>query len=167
LKIIFRKTPTALLLLALSTTTAANGIDFSLGGGYPFIAVPEVSMANADQTQRWHFNYKIGLDDGFTIGFEQALSADKKHAMGLIVGALGVNEDEDRCADTESDLSCLVSKIFLLDEETTNGVGLSYGYYFSGLNNVGWNVKFEVGYGEGSESHQKRSDASIRIAYQF
>ena len=62
------------LLLLGPTFASANDISFSIGGGYPYFVIPEVSVASADLSQRWYGNYKIGLDDGFAVGFEQAIS---------------------------------------------------------------------------------------------
>ena len=143
----------------------ANELAFSFGAGYPFIVVPEVSLSNADNTQRWHINYKAGLDDGFSLGFEQAVFSSKHHALGAVVGAIGVREEDAPCANGQSSASCIVANIF--DEETINGAAFTYGYYFSGLNSSGWHVKFEAGYGEGSQSKEKHTSASIRFGYQF
>ena len=55
----------------------------------------------------------------------------------------------------------------MFDTETTNGVGVSYSYLFSGLNEGGWRVRFELGYGEGSNSNEKRADGGVSISYEF
>ena len=57
---------------------------FLLGGGYPYLVIPEVSLSANDDTQRWYANYKLGLDDGFSAGFEQAVSDNKKHALARL-----------------------------------------------------------------------------------
>lgn len=152
-------------LLTPSQWSLANELSFSLGAGYPFFVVPEVSLSNTDNTQRWHINYKAGLDDGFTFGYEQAVFSSKHHAFGAAVGAIGIREEDSSCDANQSSVSCIVSIIF--DEETINGAALTYGYYFSGLNLSGWHVKFEAGYGEGSRSKEKHTSASIRLSYQF
>lgn len=152
-------------LLIPSQLSLANELSFTLGSGYPFFVVPEVSLASADNTQRWHINYKAGLEDGFTLGYEQAVFANKHHALGAVVGAIGIHDQDTSCDTEQSFGSCIVSIIF--DEETVNGAAFTYGYYFSGLNSSGWHLKFEAGYGEGSQSKQKRASASIRLSYQF
>lgn len=152
-------------LLTPTQLSLANELSFSLGAGYPFFVVPEVSLSNADNSQRWYINYKAGLDDGFTLGYEQAVFSSKHHALGAVVGAIGIREDDTPCDADQSSVSCIVSNIF--DEESINGAALTYGYYFSGLNSSGWHVKFEAGYGEGSQSKEKRASASIRLSYQF
>ncbi len=165
MKINFKRTLLCGLLLLFATPTLANDLNFSLGGGYPFVAVPEVSIINTEQHSRWHVNYKVGLDDGFSLGFEQAISENNKHAVGVFLGAIGVHEEDSPCSDQAQAIDCLIGNLF--DEEVTNGLGLSYAYYFSAINNDGWHVKLEAGYGEGQKSETRRNDASIRISYQF
>ncbi len=153
------------LLLLFTAPTLAKDLNFSMGGGYPFIAVPEVSITNTEQSSRLHLNYKAGLDDGFSLGFEQAISKNNKHAVGVFIGAIGIHEENSPCSAQAQAVDCLIDRLF--DEEVTNGLGLSYGYYFGAINNQGWHLKLEAGYGEGQKSKVKRSDASIRISYQF
>lgn len=153
------------ILLIPSQLSFANEVSFSLGAGYPFIVVPEVSVATKGNTQRWHINYKAGLDDGFTFGYEQAVFSSRHHALGGAVGAIGIRDDNTPCDADQSTVGCIVSNIF--DEETINGAAFTYGYYFKGLNLPGWHVKFEAGYGEGAQSKEKHASASIRVSYQF
>ncbi|TRY33314.1 hypothetical protein [Aliiglaciecola sp. M165] len=153
------------ILLTAAQLSVANTLSFSLGTGYPFFVVPEVSLSSADNSRRWHLNYKAGLDDGFTIGVEQVMFDSQQHAMGAVIGAIGIREEDTPCDDIPSNVGCIVATIF--DEETVNGAAISYGYYFNGLNSSGWHVKFEAGYGEGSQSKEKRASASIRLSYQF
>lgn len=163
------------LLLLGPTFASANDISFSIGGGYPYFVIPEVSVASADLSQRWYGNYKIGLDDGFSAGFEQAISDNNKHAIGLLVGALGNREVDTQCDESQNSdeltvafantIGCALAEAF--DEETTNGIGLSYSYIFSGLNQDGWRLRFELGYGEASSDDDKRVDGGINLSYEF
>ncbi|MBB1435949.1 MULTISPECIES: hypothetical protein [Pseudoalteromonas] len=162
------------LLTICTFSSNANDVNFSIGGGYPYFVIPEVSLSAAQGTQRWYANYKIGLDDGFSVGFEHALTSDKKHALGLVVGAIGAQDDGRECSDTDDkDIGEAFGNIFgcalsgMFDTETTNGVGVSYSYLFSGLNEGGWRVRFELGYGEGSNSNEKRADGGVSISYEF
>lgn len=168
-KVGLKKTAQKLLviscLLIAPNLSVANELSFSLGAGYPFFVVPEISLSSANKRQRWHLNYKAGLDDGFALGFEQAVFESNHHALGALVGAIGIREDDESCDDKQTLVSCIVSNIF--DEETINGAAFTYGYYFNGLNSPGWHIKLEAGYGEGSQSNEKRSSASFRISYQF
>ena len=76
------------------------------------------------------------------MGFEQAISDNNKHAIGLLVGALGNREVDTQCDESQNSdeltaafanaIGCALAEAF--DEETTNGIGLSYSYNFSGLN---------------------------------
>ena len=159
----------ALLLNTMPFIVKANEIDFSIGSGYPFLLVAEVSVAAGDRQQRWYGNYKLGLDDGFSLGFEQGLGTDKKHAIGLLVGALGVS-DPDSCSNEDDEFSvvslgCIIEEIY--DDETTNGVGVSYSYNFNGLNNQGARIRFELGYGEGVDSGEERSNGGVNYSFQF
>lgn len=159
----------ASLLTLCTFSVSANDVSFSIGGGYPYFVIPEVSLSTNAGTQRWYANYKIGFDDGFSVGFEHALTTDKKHALGLVIGALGVQEDDDECGGTEDSLGNIIGCGFIeiFDDETTNGLGLSYSYLFSGLNESGWRVRFDLGYGEGSYSNEKRADGGVSVSYQF
>lgn len=163
-----------LLLSSLSLSSQANTVDFTIGGGLPFFVVPEFSFASDDEKKRYFVNYKMGLDDGFSFGFEQGMDSKNKHALGVFVGALGVRDADMPCSYVKSDdavenfgkaLACSFAKIY--DEETTNGVGLSYSYNFKGLNHSGMRIRFELGYGEGSNSHKKRVDGGVVVSYQF
>jgi len=170
----FKNVLSASLLFIIVISNKATAVDFTLGGGIPFLVVPEVSLASEDEKQRWFINYKMGLDDGFSFGVEHGLGLDNKHAVGVLVGALGVKNNDDVCKDEKSDdiaenlgnaISCGLLIIF--SEETTNGLGLSYSYNFNGLNQSGMRLRFELGYGEGSTSHEKRIDGGFVISYQF
>jgi hypothetical protein len=164
---------TALVIFSTPLFSQASNVDFTLGAGYPFFAVPEISLATNDAKQRWFANYKVGLDDGFSAGFEHGLGDENKHAVGVFAGALGMRDD-DRPCDTSNEsvsiilsaiISCAISDAF--DYETTNGVGLSYSYNFSGLNKSGVRLRLEAGYGEGSKTNEKRFDGGVYISYQF
>lgn len=158
-----------LILGLLSFSAPANNSDFTFGSGYPYLFVAEVSVASNENQQRWFANYKLGFDDGFSLGVEHGLGEEKKHAIGLFVGALGVS-DADSC-EVNNDpfgavtLGCAFVEIF--DDETTNGVGLSYTFNFNGLNNPGGRIRLEYGYGEGVDSGKERSDGNLTYSYQF
>ncbi|MBH0058504.1 hypothetical protein I6F65_16240 [Pseudoalteromonas sp. SWXJZ94C] len=167
---------TKILLLTLSIasySSAANEVSFSIGGGYPYLVIPEVSLSANDDTQRWYANYKLGLDDGFSAGFEQAVSDNKKHAFGALVGAIGARDTDQKCESLTNDvatdfantLGCVIGGIF--DEETTNGIGLTYSYSFNGLNSAGFRLELDVGYGKASDSNEKRADGGISVSYEF
>ena len=157
------------MIVTLPFIVKANDIDFTVGSGYPFLLIIEGSIATSERQQRWFGNYKSGFDDGFSLGFEQGLGIENKHAIGLFVGALGVS-DPDSCSNEDDEfsvasLSCVIDEIY--DDETTNGVGVSYSYYFNGLNNQGARIRFELGYGEGADSGDERSDGGIITSFQF
>ncbi len=146
----------------------AEGIDFSIGGGYPFLLVPEVSFVIGEGEQRLFVNQKVGLvDEGFSLGFEQSIGSSDKNTVGVLIGALGIQKDNRPCeVDDFGELfGCIIGEVF--DFETTVGIGASYSHSFSGINKRGWRVRFELGYGEGSNSNEKRVDGGIIISYQF
>ncbi|REL28976.1 hypothetical protein DXX93_15485 [Thalassotalea euphylliae] len=159
----------------LTLPSQANDIDFSLGTGYPYFIIPEVSFPINNARQRLYANYKIGLDDGFSVGFEHSLTTDNTHAIGILAGAIGARDDERPCpntADNDSSsaslgeaIACGLLEVF--DDETTNGVGLSYSYNHNGLNHSGFRIRFELGYGKGKDSDESRADAGIILSYQF
>jgi len=169
----------AALILA-ANNAHATGIDFTLATGFPFVAVVEGSMPSDNNNRRWFANYKVGLDDGFSVGVEQVVGQGNTHAVGVVVGALGMHSNKRDCqqsSETSGDLTtdlvdgvlgqvfCAIGNAF--SDETTNGLGLSYSYHFNGLNNAGWRIRLEGGYGKGSRSDKKRGDGSVMISYQF
>ncbi|GEK09640.1 hypothetical protein [Pseudoalteromonas peptidolytica] len=154
--------------LFCSLSSLANPVEFSVGTGYPFFGQLEVSVPQAQNQSKWYGSYRIGLDDGLLLGYERAVSANNKHAVGVVAGALGARDVGPACEE-DDDVVCGIFEpiINLFDDETTNGVGLSYSYYFSSINQRGWHVKFIAGYGESSDSNKKRADGSVAISYQF
>ena len=170
----------SILISIKPSLSQASELSFTFGGGYPFIAIPEVSIASNDNSQRWFANYKVGLDDGFSLGFEQALSTDYKHSFGVLIGAVGARNINKPCTYIDNNtgdlaedignalgqaIGCALAGAF--GDKTTNGVGVSYHYNFSGLNNRGWKLNFELGYGKVSGFDNKRTDGGVSISYQF
>ena len=153
----------ALLLAGLPTLAKAQDVTFTIGGGVPFFVVPEVSYAVADSQQRWFAQYKAGFEDGFAVGFEQGVG-NNKHAIGFLVGAIGISDGDEPCTPSSS-LVCAFSGLF--EFEITNGAGLSYSYYYDGLDNPGWRLRFEAGYGEGNKSGVKQAGGGFTVSYQF
>lgn len=171
------------LLCCSSAPVLAEGTHFSVTGGFPYVFIPEVSYSpNAEQ--RWFANYKLGLDDGFSAGFEQAVSANNRHALGIFGGALGVKSghhylcgegdnsaDSDDLNDVGEDLLCQVfagaSEAF--DNHTVNGVGLSYSYNRHGLSEHGLRVRIEFGYGriEDADYDKDGFTGGFSVGYQF
>lgn len=142
------------LLIIVSPTVKA--VDLSLGGGYPFLVVPTMSFTNNDI--RYYANYKLGLDDGFSIGAEML---NGKHKYGAFVGAVGARKTDNSCLDTT--FLCIT----LFDHETTQGIGLSYEYHLSSSAKTGWALRFEAGYGEESAYNEKRADGNVQVVYHF
>jgi hypothetical protein len=164
----------ASLLIPSQANAAPNDVSFTLGTGFPYVGSLEASMPAFEGNQRWFANYKIGLDDGFSLGFEHALDDDKHHAIGVMYGALGIRNDDTDCPESEENtvesffgviIGCSLAAAF--DWETINGVGLSYSYNVSGLNNAGWRFRVEGGSGKGAVSDKTHSSASFIASYQF
>lgn len=166
--------------LSFCLPAKANDVGFSVGSGYPYFGSLELSLPADDGKQRWFANYKMGLDDGFSLGFEQGYGNGLNHAFGGLVGAVGVYKGDDNCRvkDTsDGDLVEFISDSFAqsfgcalsaaFDDETLNGVGVSYSYYFNGLNNSGWRLRLEAGYGKASDSGEKRGTGGMIVSYQF
>ncbi|ATD09916.1 MULTISPECIES: hypothetical protein [Pseudoalteromonas] len=154
--------------LLISTASVANSVDFSAGTGYPFFGQIELSLPQADSNSRWYGNYLIGLDDGFSVGYEKAVSDNNKHAIGVVLGALGARDAGPVCEDDDN-ITCGIFEpiIDLFDSETTNGIGVSYSYYFTSINQPGWRVKLVAGYGESDRHNVDRADGSLIFSYQF
>ncbi len=162
------------LALLTSNSATANEFGFSVGAGYPYFAALEGSMATQDKSQRWFANYKMGLDDGFSAGFEQGYGNNLNHAFGGFVGAVGIYKGDDCEPKTDASnigeafgsiFGCALKEAF--DDETLNGAGLSYSYYFNGINNAGWRLRLEAGYGKASHSKEERAAGGLTISYQF
>jgi hypothetical protein len=155
------------LFLLSSAAQASNSenVHLSLGSGYPFFTVVEASLPAMNDDQRWFANYKLGLDDGFSVGFEQTLAGNMQ-TVGFSLGAIGARDavgcDENKGAGA---IICPIVEIF--DSETTNGAAFNYSYYFSGVNSSGTKIRFELGYGQSNQANVKRFDGSVIISYQF
>jgi len=158
-------------MLLANFAHADNDFSFSMGTGFPYFGSAEVSMAAGGGDQRWFGHYKVGIDDdGFALGFEQALDNEKKHALGVMFGAIGLKNNDSDCHSGDEEpnigaLGCFLGAAF--DWETVNGVGASYGYYFNGLNEAGWRVRLEAGYGKGSETDINYTSGNMIVSYQF
>ncbi len=171
------KIATAALISLLAFTpisSNATDINFSIGGGLPFVFVPEVSLITKDNEQRWYLNYKASLDHGISAGFEHSITANNKHAMGIVLGTIGLQDDPRQCQSNENDsLTDSIAEIFgcalaeSFDEEVVNGLGISYSYNFNGLSNSGVQIRTELGYGEGRNSKEKSTRGGIIVSYQF
>jgi len=159
------------LFVANSAHANDNDFSFTLGTGFPYVGSAEVSMAAGEGKQRWFGHYKVGPDDdGFAVGFEQALDSDNNHAVGVMYGALGLKNDDSDCpSDTDLSFSgalgCALSAAF--DWETVNGLGVSYSYYFNGLNEAGWRVRLEAGKGKGRNTDKSYTSGNMIVSYQF
>lgn len=154
-----------LLSLCFAPTVFANDVNFSLGAGYPYFVVPEVSWSNTDN-QRWYAKYNLGLDDGFSVGFEYALDPNQQHSIGLLAGAVGVRDIDDCDKDDGlSGLACALGSIF--DEHSIQGAALSYSYSANGLNQPGWRFRLEAGYGRVSADDNNYAGGNATISYQF
>jgi hypothetical protein len=120
------------------------------------------------------------VDDGFSLGFEQGYGNELNHAFGGLVGAVGIYKGDDNCTATNSNngdliefisesfaqsLNCALSAAF--NDETLNGVGVSYSYYINGINKSGWYFRLEAGYGKASNSGEKRVTGGVVASYQF
>ena len=171
-----KKITAGLVSLLSFTPISSNATDFnmSIGGGYPFFFVPEVSVTTKDNEQRWYLNYKASLDHGISAGFEHSVSDNNKHAIGVVLGAIGLQDDPRQCESDEKDnLTSSFAKIFgcalaeSFDEEVVNGLGISYSYNFNGLSNSGVQIRAELGYGEGRNSGEKNTRGGLIISYQF
>ncbi|WP_417761565.1 hypothetical protein [Shewanella sp.] len=168
------------LLCCSSAPVLAEGTHFSVTGGVPYVFIPEVSYSpNAEQ--RWFAHYKLGLDDGFSAGFEQAASANNRHALGIFGGALGVKSghryvceegnSSGEPADFDDELCSALARPFAeaFDHHTVNGVGLSYSYNRHGLSERGLRVRVEFGYGriEDADFDKDGFTGGFSVGYQF
>lgn len=166
--------------LSFCLPAQANDVGFSVGTGYPYVGSLELSLPANEGKQRWFANYKMGLDDGFSLGFEQGYGNELNHALGGLVGAVGIYKGDDNCTATNTNngdlvesitesfaqsLGCALSAAF--NDETLNGVGLSYSYYVNGINKSGWRFKLEAGYGKASNSGDKLGTGGLIVSYQF
>ncbi|MDT0583152.1 hypothetical protein [Brumicola blandensis] len=131
-----------------------DGLEWRVGAGWPFILVPTVGYQYKHIT--YYANYKLGLDDGFSLGAEKQFG---KHSVGLFFGAVGARKVNSNC---EGIFSCIV----IFDNQTTQGIGGSYEYKYS-ENTHGWSLRLEAGYGKESRSDTNRADANIQLVYRF
>ncbi|GAA0299917.1 hypothetical protein GCM10009128_18630 [Psychrosphaera haliotis] len=173
---------TLALFSSLSYTAQAkqNDWNFTLGSGYPYFATVGTNY-ELDDSSNIFVNYKIGLDDGFSIGYEKALE-NPNHSVGGYIGAVGIKDNKceniDTTANNNNDdfgtiigvafsdaLGCALSAVF--GDETTQGAALFYGYSFNGLNQSGWKLRFEAGYGENKNREDNVGHLNFSARYQF
>lgn len=156
----------ALALIAITAPTcAAADFQFSIGAGYPFFIVPEVSLLTQDNRQKWTINYKAGLDDGFSLAYERSVTDNNRHTIGLVAGTIGIIDDDNVCNELETAIACIIASAF--DEQSVDGVAASYSYYFNDMSSQGAYIKMEAGWGESRDTDESETVASIRIGYQF
>ena len=144
-------------LVCLPHNSLANGLDFSLGGGWPFLFTPTVSTTHKDI--EYYVNFKLGLDSGFSLGAEKQFG---NHVYGVFIGAVGARNTNSRCHNTD-DCDFI---LFEFENETTQGLGLSYEYRFNTARE-GWALRVESGYGEESRHNEKRFDGNVQLVYHF
>jgi len=173
-----------LFIGALSfVSSSAKAVDFSIGGGYPFFIIPEVSYLDKDTNIKWYANLKIELDGGGpSIGFEKRLSLPN-HAVGMLFGAIGMqdlpknkwesevpsnsNESIDIQIPEKVDMTGWNLDIDIKTEETLVGLAASYSYSLTPLKDSTWYIRVESGYGQGRDTHKKAVKHSINLSYQF
>ncbi|MDA8621748.1 hypothetical protein N9L48_03785 [Psychrosphaera sp.] len=157
-----------------------NDWNFTMGSGFPYFATVGTNY-ELDDVSNIFVNYKIGLDDGFSIGYEKALG-NRRHSIGGYVGAVGIKDDECEDIDTteysNSDdlgtiisapightLGCALSAAF--GNESTQGLAVFYGYSSTGLNESGWKLRLEAGYGENKNRENNVGHLNFSARYQF
>lgn len=157
-----------LLGLFTGTANADDELDFSLSIGVPYVAGAELSYTPTGGNYRYYINGKFSIDSGASIGAERAISDNRKHAIGGLIGAVGL-VDGDGCDEEPSSIGGIIGCAFVeaFDWETVNGIGATYSYNFSGLENDGWRIRLEGGYGEGRITSEKRWTGGLSISYQF
>lgn len=154
----------SLALGSLALTTSAFGAEFTLSTGYPFVAQLQASHIIENGDARVYANYKVGLDDGFSGGYERAFG---DHSIGVMYGALGARKTEDDCEQSNPIVGSLCGLGNVFGDRTTNGFGVTYQYWFNGAFKPGWGIRFEGGYGDVTGTDEKRADGNVTISYQF
>jgi|TARA_B110000090_G_C13313201_1_gene420465 hypothetical protein len=167
----FNKLSLAIILFITfhHSISKAEGFDFSLGTGYPYLLVPEVSIKPEKSEIRWFANFKLGFGGpAISLGIEKPISENKKHSVGFLIGGIGQSDDKTPCKQIYEG-QCLLAGGFSFDFdlENTNGVAAMYTYNSDGLNNSGWRYSIILGYGEGEDSGDSKTDGSVNISYQF
>ena len=135
----------------------AEEIYFSLGVGWTFFLTPTVSTAHKDI--EYYVNFKLGLDAGFSVGAEKQFG---NHVYGVFIGAVGARNTDSRCHNND-DCDFV---LFEFDNESTQGLGLSYEYRFNS-SREGWAFRLEAGYGEETRHNEKRFDGNVQVVYHF
>ena len=146
-----------IMLSSANANTKDGELQYSIGTGYPYVLIPQVAFKDGEMS--FFLNYKVGLDDGFTAGINLH---DEHHLYGVFIGAVGARKSERRC---ESD--CPILDFRLSEQESTQGLGLSYEYRFTPNAASSWALRAEVGYGKESFNNDKRADANLQILYHF
>jgi hypothetical protein len=167
----FKKVTLAIVLFITfhHSISQAEGFSFSLGTGYPYLLVPEVSFNPEKSEIRWFANFKLGLGgEAISLGIEKTFSEDNRHSIGFLIGGIGQSDDETPCTQIYEGQCLLAGGLsFDFDLENTNGFAAMYTYNSEGLNNSGWRYSIIFGYGEGENSGESKAGGSVNISYQF
>lgn len=154
-----------------SSSVSANDLNFSVGTGFPYFVTVEGAYT-VNESSNLFLNYKIGLDDGFAFGYEHSLD-NTNHVIGTYVGAVGIKDNKcDDYPDNQDDIEIIASSFgcalrAAFGNETTQGIAAFYGYSFSGLNNPGWHLRFEAGYGNNKNRDDNTGHFNFSARYQF
>jgi len=127
----------SMLALGLATSSFAQANEFrvSTGTGWPFLVVPQIAIQQ--DNHRYFMNYKLGLDHGFSIGYELQ---HEQLLYGAFIGAVGARQVSRDCSIGQR---CNDLNIRVFDNNTTFGIGFSFEYRFQastrlGFKNGGW-----------------------------
>ncbi|BBN82408.1 hypothetical protein PA25_23930 [Pseudoalteromonas sp. A25] len=166
---------TSVYASSANANSSESTMGYSLGVGFPYVLNAEIGSYSDDGGL--YFQVGQSFDVGFTFGWERVVSDNDKHALGLVVGAVGIKAS-NREAECEKDkdpsiggilgcaLGSAISQAF--DEKSVYGLGVSYSYSFSrAYHESGWKMRAMAGYGEQRASKENEAAASIAFRYQF
>ncbi|NOU52546.1 hypothetical protein HG263_18750 [Pseudoalteromonas sp. JBTF-M23] len=158
-----------------SADTQQSTVGYSIGTGLPYFINAEIGSYSPEGGM--YFQVGQSLDVGFTFGWERVVSDNNKHALGLVVGAVGVKAsnreiecEKDKDPSIGGAIGCAFASAFseVFDRRSIYGLGVSYNYSFArAYHERGWKMRVMAGYGEQRASKENEATASIAFRYQF
>lgn len=147
----------------------ANDVAFSIGSGFPYVLSAEAAYVTNSGKRRWYGNYKASIDSGFSLGMENSMSENNKHALGFFLGAVGLKKGKAPCDNEEVDnliVAALCGVADAYEWDSLRGLGVTYSYSFNTLSRNGWKLGTGLGYGK-SNSEVKGFTGQLNFSYQF
>lgn len=144
--------------------SASDSFNFQVATGFPFVSSVEASVPLQERNGRAYLNARLSIDAGAALGYEYALDPQQQHALGAVIGSIGIRGKDCNQEDGFEQVGCALTSLF---RSRVDGVGVTYSFNNSGLNQRGFRARIEAGRGEHRSSGTQQWVANLVIGYQF